>query len=984
MAQDDDGLISIPIPALSGGISQQPEHLRFPNQVADAENVDFSVRDGMGKRPGTKFDRLITGLTTGHGYRLHAIDRDGSERYVVLVGNPSGTVIVRAFEVGDIEATVTIHADAQTYLNLNNPTPDQLRLVSIADATFIINTTVPVAMIASPSYNVTASHRDYDTMVATTPADESYHQAREDTEIWPAGYWQYDVGGVTFGKVRFADLADFGSGGWFDLAAWQQDGANPGGLTIFFQRIADGGAGYSFNNGTKKLTKVGGFANLFADGGAFGDQVKITGGTGVVADSYPIAAVNSADEITLFDDIGGTNPSDVIVDGIGVEVEIAWDMRTRELRDLHDVAAEIQAAFARAGQPDVLVSWETSGTGNGYFVVTGPFRGSGARVHFPTPPTQSLDFTDQHTDPFYSIGITAISVGNPTQITTDRAHDLENGDVVTIFDTDSTPPLSGQYTVTKVDATKFTVPVNVTVAGTTGRVLGPGVVRTNGTGTVDADNPSRLPVDERWIQKPAPAQADARPDPATMPVKMVRTSEGSPSVFNIDPIDWTSRLSGNAATNPLPRLFREGERIRDAAIIRDRLWLVGGEFACASADGDYFNFFQFNFLNLIDSDPIDLSLSSDQVTIIDFVVPYRRAAWLFTQADRQFELAAPEALTPSTAAITEATQHDTLPVRPQAVGNLLYFLVHESGRTGLVEVNTDFIDQWPEGQTVSEHADELLPADVTRLLVHPNSRKVIVVPEDGSGLYVYQPHFDAARRKVQSAWTAYAFDDGYRVSDGCIIGDDLWMLVEHKGQYALETLPLAREAPPAGWPFVVHLDRRIALTGVHAAGTTTWTLPGGLDDETLDTIVRGPDFGVVTGVPVPTITNNGTTITATGNYSAGPCIVGRSFGMSATLTRPFERDERGNPELARGLLSHRLAVAYRGSGTFSVVADYTGGAASVETERSVTLGTLASGILDAMVRGDVEDMTVTIESDDPRPVRIGGMQYTAEPVEKLR
>lgn len=67
--------------------------------------------------------------------------------------------------------------------------------------------------------------------------------------------------------------------------------------------------------------------------------------------------------------------------------------------------------------------------------------------------------------------ITSSSVANPTVILTSTPHGLNTGDVVTIAGhTGSTPALDGSYTVTKIDATHFSVPLNVTVAGSGGTV----------------------------------------------------------------------------------------------------------------------------------------------------------------------------------------------------------------------------------------------------------------------------------------------------------------------------------------------------------------------------------------------------------------------------------------------------------------------------------------------------------------------------------
>lgn len=63
--------------------------------------------------------------------------------------------------------------------------------------------------------------------------------------------------------------------------------------------------------------------------------------------------------------------------------------------------------------------------------------------------------------------ISAISIANPTVITS-VGHGLSTNDTIQIYGTNSTPALSGEYTVTVLTADTFTVPVNVTGAGTSG------------------------------------------------------------------------------------------------------------------------------------------------------------------------------------------------------------------------------------------------------------------------------------------------------------------------------------------------------------------------------------------------------------------------------------------------------------------------------------------------------------------------------------
>jgi hypothetical protein len=69
--------------------------------------------------------------------------------------------------------------------------------------------------------------------------------------------------------------------------------------------------------------------------------------------------------------------------------------------------------------------------------------------------------------------ITAISKANPTVVTVTGSHPWANNDTVSFQGTNSTPSLDGtDYAITNTGASTFTVPVNVTVAGTAGRCCG--------------------------------------------------------------------------------------------------------------------------------------------------------------------------------------------------------------------------------------------------------------------------------------------------------------------------------------------------------------------------------------------------------------------------------------------------------------------------------------------------------------------------------
>ena len=118
-----------------------------------------------------------------------------------------------------------------------------------------------------------------------------------------------------------------------------------------------------------------------------------------------------------------------------------------------------------------------------YFGFEYPFNGVQFHAHqFNTPNYSNVKFVWQWYSNYYAnaasepwqtisgLTISANTVANPTVITTERHH-LTTGDSVMITGSNSTPAINATYTVTVLSDTTFSVPVNVTTAGTAGHVV---------------------------------------------------------------------------------------------------------------------------------------------------------------------------------------------------------------------------------------------------------------------------------------------------------------------------------------------------------------------------------------------------------------------------------------------------------------------------------------------------------------------------------
>lgn len=146
------GLISQSIKNLKSGISQQPDILRFPEQGEAQVNGWSSETKGLMKRPPTIFDNAIdVANAIGAKPLVHAINRDENEKYHIIFTGSS----IRALTMAGNNVPVSIDPGMQSYITTSNPR-DDLRMVTVADYTFITNTNVVVRSanaINDPGFN---------------------------------------------------------------------------------------------------------------------------------------------------------------------------------------------------------------------------------------------------------------------------------------------------------------------------------------------------------------------------------------------------------------------------------------------------------------------------------------------------------------------------------------------------------------------------------------------------------------------------------------------------------------------------------------------------------------------------------------------------------------------------------------------------------------------------------------------------------------
>ena len=137
-------LINTSLPNLVQGVSQQPDTLRFDGQCEEQINALSSVADGLKKRPNARYVKNLLSTAIDEGAFVHFINRDKTEKYVLIINN-NLLKVYNILTAGGPVKEETIGAGH--YLRIDDATKprDIFKALTVNDNTFILNTTTGVA-----------------------------------------------------------------------------------------------------------------------------------------------------------------------------------------------------------------------------------------------------------------------------------------------------------------------------------------------------------------------------------------------------------------------------------------------------------------------------------------------------------------------------------------------------------------------------------------------------------------------------------------------------------------------------------------------------------------------------------------------------------------------------------------------------------------------------------------------------------------------
>lgn len=477
-------------------------------------------------------------------------------------------------------------------------------------------------------------------------------------------------------------------------------------------------------------------------------------------------------------------------------------------------------------------------------------------------------------------------------------------------------------------------------------------------------------------------------DSSTMPQGLVRNADMS---FTLKPLEWDDRDVGDEDSNPEPSFV--GATINDIFFYRNRLGLISGENVILSRSASFFNFWFASVVDMQDTDPIDLAVSHNSVSILYHAVPFDEELLLFSN-DTQFLLRADGVLSPKNCSITEVTEFTCNPyVRPVGAGRRVYFPTERAEFTTIKEYFTiEDTTNLKDAQDVTSHVPSFIPNGVYKI-VSSNTENVLGFFTIGaeSKVYIYKYLF-VDNSRLQSSWSYWEFN-GARILGGGFINSTLYLVFDRQGMITLESVSFTYNTKDYEEyePYRVFMDRKVVLPAITSDAYDDIEGRTKVDMKTMygDTLKTGVSYGLVDSKGffrkwTPEEMVDGRYVWLQGNWVGRRFIEGELYKFKAKFSEVMIRkqDDNGVTAYTEGRLQLRnFWVNYENCGYIKAIVEcfdketyeYVMTARLLGSGRNkIGLTALETGQFKFPVQSLSSNCSISIETELPMPVALIG------------
>lgn len=902
------------IPNFLGGVSQQPDKIKFPGQLRVCDNAVPDITFGLKKRPPAEFIGTLTNAnSSGHWYEIL---RDGDEKYIVQI-TPSltGTMPIRVWDLADgTEKSLTNSSGDSIFSYLSGAT-SPYAVTTIQDYTIIANPNKVVAKsssnTASPIFNGDYSYARLDTVAynteyvlysGTAPTPNTYFRVtsvRVDvrevvSEInvtnQGSGYSASSPPTVTLSggggsgataiaivedsKVTRVEVRDAGNG-YTSAPTVAFSGSGGAAATAVI------GSGATWNSGNENQSKAGTLTWSFSGGSSVDTTGAQVGGSNITENIEGSLQVNGNSYIANNEE--NFNGSDFLGYTQNYDVRYTATVTLQDgglIRSTNKTTAEgmfidvtIEGVKYRVSVEAVEpVTTYTDVAGIGYFKSPkSPDNGTLSMATILNGLASSVNSNlsnvtaevigsglFMHGTAADGVNFLGGAVNENMSVIGQKAQDIsrlpamnKHGYVAQIANTSDLE--SDDYYV------KFVADNGVSGIGNYEETVRPH----NFAGTSAADT------------------MKAGLDPATMPHALINNRNGTFTFVKLNETTanaqgnqnyWKDRQVGDNESNPFPTFT--GGTIQEMFFHRNRLGMIAGEQIVMSKPGQYFDFFIVSAITVSDDNPIDITVSDVKPAFINHVLPIQKGVMMFSDNGQFLLFTESDIFSPKTARLKKLASYECdATIQPVDLGTSVLFTSNVSAYARAFEATILDDDTPPQIIEQTRVVPEFLPKDITK---STNSAAIGITTygKKGSTEIYHYKYYNAGNKREQSAW--YSWTITGTMQHMLYTAGSFFTVTFHDNSYKLcrheyvadadstRSYVLGGSASDVGSPlktarqFEAHLDMMTIATNV--AGSTQTT--------------TAPEKTVLTIPYTPANTTNLVMVGLSGNDSDGNSIAG--------------------------------------------------------------------------------------------------------------
>lgn len=430
-----------------------------------------------------------------------------------------------------------------------------------------------------------------------------------------------------------------------------------------------------------------------------------------------------------------------------------------------------------------------------------------------------------------------------------------------------------------------------------------------------------------WQESAAPG-IPYQIDGATMPHALVRQADGT---FKFQRLSWIDRETGDEDSNPDPSFI--GRTINDIFFYRNRLGFISDENIILSASADFFNFWFDTATSVLDTDPIDVAVSSNKVSILTHAIPFNRELMLFSR-EGQFVLGSDGTMTPKSVKVDQVSNFDYNPkVQPINIGNSIYFINDRVNYCSLMRFYTvQDVADLRNADDCSSHIPRYIPTGIVRMSGN-TTENVITCISDNTPNIVYAYKFILNNgNPLQQSWFKWVYGTpDTRILLAEFVNANIYFIVSSPSGLFLESSELTGNTLDyPDEPVRLFMDRKKKYT---IPSTNKYSDFNNYTEVSLSDVYGSvPTSGYVYFIVTPegyiyTIDKWDSTGIAkvNGDIRGADVFVGRQYEFITTLSRPMIKQNNSQGAVVSEdegrLMLRYFWFNYSDSGVFSTVVE---------------------------------------------------------------